>query len=144
MFYVPFALHFPDIAWEETRDLFIVKQPGSKVYGGYGLIELYCKDPKCDCRRVMFDVISEEGHRSVAIINFGWESKAFYRKWYSLKNEKDIEEMKGPSLNPASARSMEAQELLRYVKEYVLTDANYVDRLKRHYKMFKDKVKKGV
>ncbi len=142
MMFVPLGMYLPDLAKSETREMFIVRKPGSKAYGSYGLIEMYCKDPKCDCRRVMFNILSKEmGYKDVAIINFGWESKEFYKKRFRFCNEKDIEEMKGPCLNITSPRSEEAYELLHYVKSFVLKDENYVDRIKRHYKMFKEKIK---
>ena len=141
MYFVPLVNYFPETAMRETREMTIQRKPGSNVYGSYGLVETYCNDPKCDCRRVMFYVLSERtGNKEVAIINFGWESKAFYMKWYGLDHENDIEEIRGPCLSTTSPKSKEAYEILQFVKEYVLSDKSYVDRLKRHYIMFKKKV----
>ena len=141
MFFVPFHEYFPDVSKGETRELYIKKQPGTKLLGGYGLLEMYCKDPDCDCRRVILNVVSEKELNTVAYINFGWESMAFYRKWYGKDDVETIEELKGPSLNALSPQSKYAPELLQFIKEFVLKDKNYVNRLKRHYKMFKEKMR---
>jgi hypothetical protein len=140
MQFVPFHEYFPDIAEKETRELVVNSQSGT-LSGGYGLLEMYCKDPECDCRRVMFNIISERERKFVAIINFGWESIKFYEEWLGEKDDIILKEIKGPSLNSASRQSQYAAELLQLVQDVVLKDKSYVDRLKRHYKIFKDKMK---
>ncbi|PYT04702.1 MAG: hypothetical protein DMF60_14460, partial [Acidobacteria bacterium] len=47
----------------------------------YSLLEYYCDEPDCDCRRVVLDAVSDYGGRIFASIHFGWETLAFYRKW---------------------------------------------------------------
>lgn len=89
----------------------------------------------------MFDIVSERERKTVAVINFGWENEKFYEKWFGEKDEIILKEIKGPSLNLASFQSQYAPELLRLVKEVVLKDKSYVDRLKRHYRIFKDRMK---
>lgn len=146
MDFVPFYKYFPDVAKRETREL-IVNSKSSTLSGGYGLLECYCKDPECDCRRVMFNIISEREKKVVAVVNFGWENENFYekwlggKKWFGDKVETIIEEMKGPSLNSASRQSEYAPELLHFIRTIILKDSSYVDRLKRHYKMFKEKMR---
>lgn len=105
------------------------------------MLELYCKNPECDCRRVIFHVISEREEKIVAVISFGWESEEFYKKWIEIDDESMIKELKGPTLNSASRQSEYAPELLELVRTVILTDINYVDRLKGHYKMFKEKIR---
>jgi hypothetical protein len=36
-------------------------------------MEAYCADPRCDCRRVMLNVVDAETHDQVATINYGFE-----------------------------------------------------------------------
>lgn len=146
MDFIPFHTYFPDVAKRETGEL-IVNSNSSTLSGGYGLIECYCKDPECDCRRVMFTIISDREKKVVAVINFGWENEQFYKKWLGGqkwlgdKVKTIIKELKGPSLNSASRQSEYAPELLQLMRTMVLKDSSYVDRLKRHYKMFKDKIR---
>ena len=56
---VPFYIRFPDLAEKETRSIFIFKS-GDLPPGQYGFLELFCDDPKCDCRRVVISVISPQ------------------------------------------------------------------------------------
>jgi hypothetical protein len=48
--------------------------------------------------------------------------------------------MQGPILNPGSPQSELAPALLEKVREVLLPDPAYIAHLKRHYRMFKEKV----
>jgi len=56
MQFVPFYEYFPGVAERETREL-VVSGPSSTLSSGYALLEMYCKDPECDCRRVMLSFL---------------------------------------------------------------------------------------
>jgi len=50
----------------------------------YWLLEYYCDEPACDCRRVFLDVVADGWHSRVfASIHYGWETLEFYRPWDS-------------------------------------------------------------
>jgi hypothetical protein len=139
MSYEPFYERFGELAWKETRSLTVFDDP--RLAGDeFGFIELYCNDESCDCRRVMFDVVSRERRKSVAIIAYGWESQEFYAKWFRQNDPEIILQMQGPILNPGSNQSELAPALLKKVREVLLTDPAYIARLKRHYQMFKEKM----
>ncbi|MBP1994305.1 SEC-C metal-binding domain-containing protein [Paenibacillus eucommiae] len=142
MHYASLYEFLPEIAEKETRTVSLNRDYSDQVpSGNYGLIEYYCIEPKCDCRRVMLYVMSERERSNVAVINFGWESRRFYEKWLGDKNEELIMELKGPCLNTWSPQSSYAQELLTIIKDVVLKDAEYINRLKKHYDMLKRKIK---
>jgi len=134
-----FSKYFSDIARRETREIIINRSSGT-LSGGYGLLEMYCTDPECDCRRVMFNIVSEKERSAVAVIGYGWEDEDFYEKWYGEKDKSIIRDLQGPSLNSASRQTKYAPELLEVIRDEVLKDENYVDRLKEHYEIFKQKV----
>jgi len=138
--YAPFHERFPELAEEETRTLIIFNDPVLPS-DEYGLIEMYCDEPGCDCRRVMFNVASWRTGKTLAVIAYGWESKAFYRKWYRYDEpENIIKELQGPVLNSMSPQSKLAPALLEKVTRFALQDQKYVNRLKRHYQMFRDAI----
>jgi len=137
--YEPFIERFGELAWKETRSLRFFKDPGL-AGDEFGFIEFYCNDENCDCQRVMFDVISKNQQKSVAVIAYGWESQEFYARWYRENDPEIIEQMQGPILNPGSRQSELALALLEKVRDVLLTDPEYIARLKRHYRMFKEKV----
>ena len=143
MSYQPFHEIFPDIATKETRTLITFDRPNLPD-DQYALIEAYCNDPGCDCRRVFFNVASWRTKEILAVITFGWESNKYYVKWFGHNDPLIIKELKGPALNSASPQSKLAPALLREVAHVLLQDKNYVDRLKRHYRMFKDIVDHGT
>lgn len=124
MYLEPFVRHFKEIGEAETRTIHILDESAEGIpKGEYALFEFYCADRKCDCQRVMLNVFSkEEGH--VASISFGFDPN---------------DPMRGPFLDPINKQSDYAESLLHLVNDLVLSDDNYIARLKRHYKMVKDK-----
>ena len=139
--YVLFHDYFPDIAERETRS-FTMFEDSELPAGSYGLMEMYCNDPGCDCRRVFFSVISSVTKQVEAVIAYGWESPQFYVKWIKDNNPNIIRELRGPVLNRTSPQSKLAPAILKMVKNVILKDQTYVQRLKAHYKMFRDHIDK--
>jgi len=133
--YEPFSNRFPEIALKETRTIIALNDPDLPE-DEYGLLEAYCNEPDCDCRRVFFNVYAQRREEIVAVIAYGWESKEFYADWFGDDDPRVLLDMQGPALNTMSRQSELAPALLEKV-ELVLRDRKYVDRLKRHYKMFK-------
>ena len=137
--YEPFYDRFKEIAMKETRSI-TTQNHADLPDDDYGFLELYCNDENCDCRRVFFDVVSKNRGKSVAVVAYGWEDSAFYIRWYRQNDPQIIREMQGPILNDASAQSELAPALLKLVRNTLLKDPAYIERLKRHYWMFKEKV----
>jgi hypothetical protein len=134
---IPFSTYFRTLGPAETRSVSVRGRPGVPD-GEYGLFEFYCEDPKCDCRRVIFQVISAPpGLRTRATINYGWESAEFYGAW--MGDPEMGAKMQGPSLEPFGEQSQYAQALLELVGD-LLKDEAYLDRLKEHYRLFKEEV----
>ena len=44
----------------------------------YGMLEMYCNEPGCDCRRVFFMVVAKRYREPLAYVAYGWESRKFY------------------------------------------------------------------
>ena len=138
--YTAFHEYFPKIAERETRTLTVFKNNDWDLPAAdYSLIEMFCDEPGCDCQRVMFYVTSSKTKNVAAVIAYGWESEKFYRKWFGYKvDSKAIQELKGPALNALSPQSKIAPQILQMVVETVLQDDVYIERVKRHYKMFRE------
>jgi len=137
--YEPFYERFKEIAIRETRSITIRNNPDLPD-DEFGFLELYCNDENCDCQRVFFNVVSRKRGKDVAVIAYGWEDSEFYARWYRRNDPQLIQEMQGPILNPTSQQSELAPALLRLVRDTLLKDPAYIERLKRHYRMFKEKV----
>lgn len=135
MHYAPFFELFPELARSETRTA-TVRNHLFLPDGDYALIEAYCNEPTCDCRRVMFNVYAAGSNKLLAVIAYGWESKSFYADWFGKNDPAIIQQMQGPILNPGSPQSKLAPGLLQLVTE-VLQDKAYLARLQRHYALFK-------
>jgi hypothetical protein len=141
--YEPFHEQFGELALRETRSFTITGNHPRLPADEYALLEAYCNDRNCDCRRVFFNVASKKQQKIVAVVTFGWESEAFYRKWYGGEDDEltrmVVSEMMGLGLNSGSPQSEIAPALLAPIRE-ILLDPAYVARLKRHYRVFKEKV----
>ena len=135
---MPYALFydkFPDIAEKETRRLTVLNLPDLPP-GEYVLVEAYCDEPGCDCRRVFFQVIEWRTLQLKAVIAYGWESREFYADWFGMNDPESIRELQGPALNMTSVQSPLAPALLNHLG-VILQDRQYVERLKQHYALFK-------
>ncbi|MDX9953800.1 MAG: SEC-C metal-binding domain-containing protein [Anaerolineae bacterium] len=113
----------PELASRETRALTLLMPQRGVPAGKYAIVESYCADPACDCRRVMLTVIEEHHpHTSLASINYAFDA-----------DDPDP----GPFLDPLNPMSAYAQGLMELVTELVLSDPAYLARLERHYALTK-------
>jgi hypothetical protein len=136
MDFMPFFTRYKELAEKETRCITITRSDFGVPRGEYGLIEYYCTDNTCDCRKVMLHVThSKPPHQVLATIGYGWESAEFYTKW--MHGDKEIgKQITGAYLETWGTQSQYAQNFLELVEEIALTD-EYIDRIKRHYRLFK-------
>lgn len=143
---MPYALfhsRFPEIAERETRTITVLRDTARGLPAGqYGLLEMYCDEPGCDCRRVFFSVVSPPKSEPVAVIAYGWESPEFYARWMGDDDLLMMEQLCGPALNLSSPQSKLAPAILEIVTNTVLRDPAYIERLKKHYRMFRSKIDK--
>ena len=135
MVMLAFFERFGDLAFDETRVVTVLS--GNPVPADeYGFIEYYCTDVDCDCRRVIIKVFGQgSGDKVWATISYGWEDPGFYRKW--SPGTDNAAEWTGPTLDPLNPQSEHARVFLTFF-EPMVKDTFYVDRLQRHYKMFKE------
>lgn len=122
-FLIPFYYVFPEVAADETRTITLLQPQEGVPRGSYGLLEFYCPDPNCDCRRVMLN-IAEEKHPNQFLASIG----------YGFDRESD---MAGPYLDPLHQHSPYARQLMKLVNTLALDNPAYVARLARHYAMIK-------
>jgi hypothetical protein len=118
MHLIPFVQLFPKQAEAETR---VITTRNHEVLPDdqYALVEAYCPDPRCDCRRVMLNVLPrrQQARGFLASISFGFDRD---------------QKLAGPFLDPLNPQSRYADALLKLVT-MVLTDPDYCARLERHY-----------
>lgn len=139
--YASFHDLFPDIARRETRTVtLLASSPFTLPPAEYALLEMYCDELGCDCRRVIFYVLSSRSGSPEAVVAYGWESAEFYAKWAREDDPEIVHQAKGPVLNLASPQSEHAPEILRLIEEVVLQDPKYVRRLRAHYDLFRRQV----
>ena len=104
--------------------------------GNYAFLELYCEEEDCDCRRVMLTVVEESTPGKIwATISFGWDPP----EWFT--DETNLEALgataSGAFLDPLCPQSEHATEFLDLFEQMITQDPAYLERLKRHYAMFK-------
>ncbi len=143
MSYKAFHLLFPAIAELETRSITIVDGSAFNLPPGtYTFLEMYCDEPGCDCRRAFFAVTSSRENNMLAVIAWGWETRKFYMEWMGDNDPSTIDGLIGPILNLASPQSDSAPALLNLFRNVLLKDPAYIDRIKRHYAMFRKEIDK--
>lgn len=117
---VPFVRLFPQQGTAETRSLIIRGDP-ELLDDEYGLLESYCVEVGCNCRRVMLNVVSRRRQKILASISYAFDR---------------ADPWPGPFLDPLNPQSRHAEMLLGLV-EQVLADPAYVARLEAHYAQVK-------
>ena len=55
LYLIPFVSLFPQLGLAETRSFSTREYPGLPD-DEYALLEAFCPDPECDCRRVMLNI----------------------------------------------------------------------------------------
>ena len=64
----------------------------------------------------------------------------FYAKWMKYGDRSDAEMLQGPILNPGSRETDLSDGILDLARNVLLKDADYIERVKRHYRMFRERV----
>ena len=137
--FVPFLEYFPELFERETRKVTLSEEMFGLPAGLYFLLESYCADKNCDCRKVMINVVLEDNIPNVSdTIGFGWEDEKFYSKW--VGDEISGGQMVGVYLEPGRINTDRSQKYLELVKNS-LRDPHYVKIIKKHYKRFKNLLK---
>jgi hypothetical protein len=99
--------------------------------GEYSFIDMYCSEPGCDCRKTMIQVL--HNGNLVSVINYGWESAAFYETWMGRKSDDDFfPPMAGASIDLSSPNRVSEEGILGLFN--ALLDEMWVARFKHHYK----------
>jgi hypothetical protein len=134
----PFIHRFPELGTRETRTITtagVADLPADE----YALLESYCDELGCDCRRVVIEVVARSTGDTLAIINYGWEGLEFYKRKLGL--EEYAREVMEAALDPLNPQSRHAPILLELFRD-VVKDQAYRERLARHYKLFKDALRR--
>src|ERR1017187_1306457 len=130
-----FGVPFPDLAARQMVMLWIDPPRKQLPVKAYGLLEYYCDEPGCDCRRVVLDAVSSDHPgRVFASIHFGWERLEFYRKWSATRDLGDARMLKKGVLDPAALNCDWADVLLAHVRKEVLAKP-------LHHELFQDAAK---
>jgi hypothetical protein len=133
----PFDEICHDTALAELR---ICSAPGLEKLGlprEYFLREFYCTERGCDCRRVMVDFIAKDAAQFevAATVNYGWESRSYYRRWSKVPGGL-WRQMAGASLERMVPQGPHARHFLLVFNE-IIKDAEVVASFRRHYEIVK-------
>ena len=133
---------FPEITEKETRRITLRNDPQIPD-GEYAFVDAFCEDKDCDCRRVYFEVLQIDPDYEIfhaATISYGWEDLDFYLSWSPYLPSKMAAEMKGPSLEPLQHQTRYSERFLELFEAKFIIDPAYIERIKRHYALFKAKL----
>lgn len=122
---LPFHRLFPQQAKDECRTLSPVHHQVLPPHT-FLLVEFYCVEPHCDCRRVLLNVMDVDDRKQVATISYGFDPP---------KPPVDDEEQ--AFLDPLNPQSRMSEPLLSLFQEMLELDPAYQRRLVRHYSMWK-------
>lgn len=125
---------FPEVAQREIRYATFPEGFESIPPGEYAFFELYCEEDACDCRRVLLQVVGKSSEGKVwATISYGWGASEVQVAARDLVETTPS----GAFLDPLCPQSECAVDFLDFFEAMIDGDPAYVERLKRHYAMFK-------
>jgi len=141
----------PEVAMKETRSVVFTNENHFGITPGeYGLVELYCTDAKCDCKRVCFKIMSATIQDAVATIYYGWGSLDYYTDWFNMGrntlhemdeyDQESVYNMHGFHICELSPQTEIARPMLKFLEAYIRDNEDYANRLKQHYKLVRAKV----
>jgi SEC-C motif len=123
---IGFHFLFPDEAANECRTVTPVGRadlpPRTFVF-----MEAYCVEPRCDCRRVMLNVIDTGTHDHVATVNYAFEPP-----------KPPFDDEGQMFLDPLNPQGHLSPAFLELTADMLANDRAYHDRLVRHYTMWKN------
>ena len=125
----------PEVAREETR---LLKFSGHDIIpdGEYDLVEYYCGDLNCDCRRVLISVTTNTSvPEVVAVFNYAWEPPEYYERKFA--DNVLVTDYSGVHLEPLQRQSEYAEFFRELFEEMIFVDPAYEARLRNHYVIFR-------
>lgn len=120
-----FHVLFPAVAKEESRTI-TPFQDAVLPNHPFLLMENYCVEPRCDCRRVVLNVVDTVTRAHMATINYGFEP-----------TKPPFDDEPQAFLDPLNPQSDQSPALMELVQRMLVSDAGYRARLERHYAMWK-------
>ena len=122
---IGFHLLFPDEAANECRTVTPLNR-ADLPSRTFLFMEAYCAETRCDCRRVMLNVIDAESHDHVATINYAFDPP-----------KPSFDDPGQMFLDPLNPQTELSPAFLELTADMVASDRAYHDRLVRHYTMWK-------
>ncbi len=135
--FVSYFYLFPEDI-KEQRKIMLLQDTFGLSKGAYILIENYCTDYACDCRKVMINVAKKDTNEIIGTIGFGWESLEYYVDW--ARDDALAKEMIGAYIEMGGIQTGLQNQCLELVNNS-LRDKNYIERIKGRYVKFKDAIK---
>ena len=111
---MPLFRILPALTEQETGRIILAQETLGLARGAYSLVESYCFDPDCDCRKVMINVMSDSSE-ILGTVGFGWENEDFYIKW--LVDEDLGRQATGAYLEPGGIQTSSSEKCLSLVKK---------------------------
>ena len=130
---------FPELQNSELRNYQVIDSKDTPIKeGDYLFDELFCAKKGCDCRNVGIQV-KNNNLEVFATISYGWEKPSYYMKWSDAITPELSKIMASASLCTMGEQSFLSGHFLKVFKDMIKTDKKYIERIKRHYFMFKER-----
>lgn len=137
--FLPLFELFSEEARLKMRKITLLQDTYGLPKGSYTLVENYCADKECDCRKVMINVVRIEDKPTIlATIGFGWEDAEYYTKWMG-GDEAIGRQMAGAYLELGGIQTDFSENCMELVRNS-LRDHHYIGLIRKHYRMFKDEL----
>jgi hypothetical protein len=135
--FIPLHEYFPDLVDKETKIITVLgADKNTPNPGEYAVIESYCGDKNCDCRKAMLAIVPLNPPGEIlATIGFGWDTLNFYTAWAGGDHEL-AKQIKGVYLEFLCDQSQYSGYFLKIISGMV-AEETYRSRIIRHYDIFR-------
>lgn len=126
---IPFNQLDPDLAEREQRSWVVPPaDPSGLPADTYTLVEFYCDEPRCDCRRAILHIYSRRTRDVVASINHAFDPP---------DPQDPYAEPEQTFLDPLNPQSSLSYPLLALFHEMNREDPALLERLEHHYHLMR-------
>jgi hypothetical protein len=134
---IAFSVLFPK---EGDLGSFYLSSPpkGISSDGPYHMVDLLCQDYMCDCHKVSIAITDEARKSVLATVAYGWKSKGHYYRWGLDKDTAGS--LTSGFLDPWCIQTVHSPFFLSFIRRKINSEPGFMSRIKKRYRIFKDRV----
>ncbi len=141
----PFETAFPETASRDLKTVLVDKSSRTEYKAllpsaEYEFHELFCTDLECDCQRAILAVLSPDSHGgdALALIEMDLAPVPLHKRLFGAGKPRLLADPDETDCKVSPENSRHADTLLRLFSDVLAGDSAYIERLRRHRRLFRE------